>query len=85
MPEHFKIDFYDREKRFKTAVARIDSWCKTNKNKLLIYKLLTWAQATDISYARRLKYLMFLKHTISWLDKDLDMLNKDDILSFFHS
>ena len=75
-----KIDFYNTEGRFRRNLTKIDSWCKTESNKKSINKLLNWAQARDISYARRVKYLFFLKYVVEWLDKDLDKVDKDDII-----
>ncbi len=80
MPENSKIDFYNREKRFNSSLAKIGNWCKTEANKQLIFRLLSWAQAKDISYARRCKYLYFLKYMAQWLNKNLDKVTKDDII-----
>jgi len=41
---------------------------------------LNWAQAREFSLIRRCKYLLFLRYTVSWLDKDLDKVDKDDII-----
>ncbi len=78
--ENQKIDFYNSKESFENQSTKIDNWCKTEANKKLINKFLMWAQARDLSYVRRKKYLLFLKHMVNWLDKDLDKVTKDDLV-----
>jgi hypothetical protein len=75
-----KRDLYDQDNRFKREFSNISSWEISNKNKNFIKKFITICGAENMSLIRRIRYIGFLKVICRLLNKDFDIVTKEDII-----
>ncbi len=80
MPEKPETDFYNRERRYHSTVAKINEWCTLKANKKLIDGYLRYAKAKPHWFSTRLKFLYFLKHISKWLPKRWDKCKPSDFI-----
>ncbi len=76
-----KQDIHESEKRLRQVLEKIKKSRKISKrNKELLLKFQRDCFAQGLSIVRVERYLYLLKNIISWLNKDLDKANKEDLL-----
>jgi len=74
------MDLYDQERVFKKTLGYLDNWDMSENNKKLIRQFVVICGAENISLTRRTRYLYFMKIICRLLNKDLDKVDKEDII-----
>lgn len=71
-----EILMYNRDRRFKNALAGVPEWEANEEDKELVFRFIKKLDAQDLTYGRKEKYLYYLKWLCKW-SKELEFKFKD--------